>query len=505
MRLCLDNGADPNIKNSRGETVLHYAVRMARSDLVFALVKAGADLSLKNTDPTRPNKIDKTKDLTAYELAKLEVGEYDPANIADYKRHQIEVFSSIKKYEELIQWLVAIGMEQYRGNFIRENWSLEDLPTRIDDAALDHMGIPSAGHRLKIKNAVNALKSKIPAAGQPKLEIVKPPEQTETEAGQAMEMELTRMGIDMKDWVIRDAEVEFTDKIGAGASGKVFKGLYKGKEVAVKVLKATDDELVEEFKKEFKIMSIARSPYLVIFYGAILEPKLCMVMELCVRGSLFNVLQDLSLNIGWSLGLSFLVQATKGLRDLHSKDIFHRDFKSLNLLVDSNYNCKVCDFGLARIDEKQNLETMKKMRGTFAYLAPEVYGGEVYTAAADIYSLGIVIWEVVTRVIRGKYLRPYEEYPHLQFDFQILLQVTKQNLRPTIPATTPPPLVELFKSCVSSNPEERPKIKDILARLLKMQKGATEENAAEWAALLPGSVLVESDEEENRKMRGSRK
>lgn len=99
-----------------------------------------------------------------------------------------------------------------------------------------------------------------------------------------------QLGIDDK-WEIPVDAIEFTAKLGAGASGQVFKGLYKGKEVAIKVLNATDfDDQLEEFKKEFDILRKVNSPYMITFYGAVIERNLSMVMELCERGSLYDVL-----------------------------------------------------------------------------------------------------------------------------------------------------------------------------------------------------------------------
>jgi len=79
---------------------------------------------------------------------------------------------------------------------------------------------------------------------------------------------------------------------------------------------------------------------------------------------------------------------TSGLVALHKSNIFHRDLKSLNLLVTQEWHIKLADFGLSRFNTNDNMDTMKQMRGTFAYVDPEVYNNGTFTAASDIYSMG---------------------------------------------------------------------------------------------------------------------
>jgi len=206
-------------------------------------------------------------------------------------------------------------------------------------------------------------------------------------------------------WILHNSELEFTVKLGVGTSGTVYKGLYQKKEVAIKVLKADDQSQkeLEEFKKEFHIMSSIQSPYLVFFFGACLEPKLCMVMELCSRGSLYHVMSDPDpgLELGWDKVFSFAKQMVLGVDCLHSNEpqVVHRDFKSLNLMVNEQWHVKVGDFGLSRFNTDTAKATLAKMRGTFAYCAPEVYFGEPFSIKSDVFSIAVVLWELIVRVI----------------------------------------------------------------------------------------------------------
>lgn len=118
-------------------------------------------------------------------------------------------------------------------------------------------------------------------------------------------------------------------------------------------------------------------------------------MEFCERGSLFDAL-NLPIKMTWERGLGFCHEVALSIKILHKLNppIVHRDIKSLNFLVTRNWSVKVCDYGLSRFDTDANTETMGKLRGTYHYIAPEIYTGEKFTLAADVYAVAIVLWEV---------------------------------------------------------------------------------------------------------------
>jgi serine/threonine protein kinase len=286
--------------------------------------------------------------------------------------------------------------------------------------------------------------------------------------------------------VVDGLQLEYLQLLGSGASGDVYKGLYKRTHVAIKVLKETAEAEVDEFKKEFEIMSAVRHPNVVFFYGVSTQPRLCMVMEYCSRGSLFKVMKDEKLDFGWRRAISICKETTVGLFALHKSNIFHRDLKSLNLLVTQEWHIKVCDFGLSRFNTNDNMDTMKQMRGTFAYVDPEVYNSRPFVAASDIYSLGIIFWEVANRVVTGKYAQPYSEYKHIQFDFQIVVQAAKSDLRPTIPPKCPPPFTQLIQAVLHKTQEERPSLKQIEEALGSLESSYTSD-PSKWDATVGSS------------------
>jgi len=303
-----------------------------------------------------------------------------------------------------------------------------------------------------------------------------------------LEGELTRLKYINKSgsWILHNSELEFAMKLGSGTSGTVYKGLYKGEDVAIKVLKSEQSSKeLDEFKKEFQIMSSIQSPYLVFFFGAVLEPKMCMVMELCSKGSLYHVMSDLKNDLGWDRSFQFAKEMVRGVECLHSwtPQVVHRDLKSLNLMVNDTWHVKVADFGLSRFNTDTHKDTLVKMRGTFAYCAPEVYFGEQFSIKADVFSLGIILWEIVTRCIKREYMRPYQEFPNLHFDFQIIIQTAKKGVRPTIPPSCPEAFTNLIKSCWDHDVEKRPICDEILVQLEKLEQDF-QSNTDTWNNLI---------------------
>lgn len=96
-----------------------------------------------------------------------------------------------------------------------------------------------------------------------------------------------------------------------------------------------------------------------------------------------------------------------------------------------------------------------------------------------MFSIGIVLWELVVCCIKGEYERPYQEYPNLHFDFQIIIQTAKKGLRPTIPPSTPSKFTELIKQCWDKDASNRPSCKEILIVLEQLETEYIQ-NTSQW-------------------------
>jgi len=192
-------------------------------------------------------------------------------------------------------------------------------------------------------------------------------------------------------------------------------------------------------------------------------------MELCERGSLYDVLNKTPKELTWKRAVDFASDMVEGMAVLHSHipQIIHRDLKSLNILVTKNWKCKVCDFGLSR-HVQGDMKTFGRLCGTFAYASPEVFSGGKATDKSDIFSMGIVLWELLNTAANGKYEQPYAEY-NFSMDFQIIVQ-TAQGLRPSIPPGAQMDFVELFNQCVEGDPSVRPTAEEAVLEVRRWKR-----------------------------------
>eukprot|EP01119_Soliformovum_irregulare_P002953 TRINITY_DN1320_c0_g1_i1.p1 TRINITY_DN1320_c0_g1~~TRINITY_DN1320_c0_g1_i1.p1 ORF type:complete len:915 (+),score=278.57 TRINITY_DN1320_c0_g1_i1:57-2801(+) len=468
VKLLIEHGADANSPTLlTGETALHYAVRLQRSDLVKILLHSGADIRIR----------EKKENKTPYQLA------------VQFK--EADIIAILQKAEELNKWLIKNDFSEYLLPLIKDEMFLEELAQAEQNSELDSLlqklGINATGNRIRFKHACKLLSDKF--AERDFESRVKQAKSPSTGAILTPELKTSLSALltsDTDSWLIKNqSELEFTKEIGNGTSGKVYKGLLRGNKVAVKVLKAVDGSAIEEFKKEFAIMKMMKSDHVVHFFGASLEPKISMIMEYCNQKSMNHVLHRKDLTFTWDLSLNFILNTISGLHYLHMQNILHRDMKSLNLLVHrigDQWSVKLADFGMARFDGSSS--SLGKICGTYSYLAPEITLGGRFTEKADIFSTGIILWEIIYRTIIGEYSPPYSEYPELALDFQIALRVSESALRPTIPENCPESLRKVTEACWQGNPEARPKTMDLVKQIpVVMQDYRT--NRATWDSLLP--------------------
>ncbi|KAI9919763.1 hypothetical protein PsorP6_017283 [Peronosclerospora sorghi] len=284
---------------------------------------------------------------------------------------------------------------------------------------------------------------------------------------------------------INFSEVTLGRMIGEGAFGKVHEGKWRGKSVAIKLLICQDlrSDILNEFQSEVEIMSVLRHPNICRLLGVCMEPpNRALVVELLQRGSLWGVLRMNRKSIDQEMRSRFIYDTAKGMSYLHhfERPILHRDLKSPNLLVDKNFNIKLSDFGLARV--KAHVQTMTGNCGTVQWMAPEVLGNQKYTEKADVFSFGIVIWEIVTGEC------PYDGMSQIQ----AALGVLNRNLRPNIPRDCPPFFSRLMKACWNRQPELRPSFPHIVNAFRTYQSSISESRATSSAAASAKAAMAAS-------------
>lgn len=170
-----------------------------------------------------------------------------------------------------------------------------------------------------------------------------------------------------------------------------FIGIYLRQVVALKMMDfrlggKDTEKLMKDLEHEFDIMIQVRSQHIVNLMGVVAKPRICMIVELCENGSLYDVLQKDDITFDWALLFKWYKETVDGIKYLHefTPQIVHRDIKTLNLLVTENYSIKVADFGLSRYTNSESTtSTLAKLRGTYCYTAPEVYFGHPYSVKSD--------------------------------------------------------------------------------------------------------------------------
>ncbi|XP_071440662.1 mitogen-activated protein kinase kinase kinase 9-like isoform X3 [Hetaerina americana] len=262
------------------------------------------------------------------------------------------------------------------------------------------------------------------------------------------------------------SELDLGEVIGVGGFGKVYRGFWRGQEVAVKAARQDPDEdisvTMENVRQEAKLFWLLKHENIVSLEGVCLQiPNLCLVMEYARGGSLNRVLAGRKIRpdvlVDWA------IQIARGMNYLHNGapiSLIHRDLKSSNVLLSEPIEnddlqfktLKITDFGLAREVYKT---TRMSAAGTYAWMAPEVIKTSTFSKASDVWSYGVLLWELLTG-----------ETPYKGIDaLAVAYGVAVNKLTLPIPSTCPRPWRDLMEACWDSDPHLRPSFEDILLAL----------------------------------------
>ncbi|KAK8354002.1 hypothetical protein V6Z12_A05G195000 [Gossypium hirsutum] len=253
-------------------------------------------------------------------------------------------------------------------------------------------------------------------------------------------------------WEIDTSLLKYESKLASCSYGDLYKGTFYGQDVAIKVLRIEhlNENLRREFTQEVNIMRKIQHKNVVQFFGACTTPpNLCIVTEFMSGGSIYDLLHKQKSGFKLPLLLKLAIDVSEGMSYLHQNGIMHRDLKAANLLMDENGVVKIADFGVARVQAQPGVMTAET--GTYRWMAPEVIEHKPYDHKADVFSFGVVLWEMLT----GKL--PYENLTPLQ----AAVGVVQKDLRPVIPQYTRPKFVELLERCWQQDPSLRPEFSEI--------------------------------------------
>ncbi|KAG6775187.1 hypothetical protein POTOM_018621 [Populus tomentosa] len=259
-------------------------------------------------------------------------------------------------------------------------------------------------------------------------------------------------------------DLVFGERIGLGSYGEVYNADWNGTEVAVKKFLDQDfsGAALDEFKREVRIMRRLRHPNVVLFMGAVTRPpNLSIITEFLPRGSLYRILHRPQCQIDEKRRIKMALDVARGMNCLHASTptIVHRDLKSPNLLVDENWTVKVCDFGLSRLKHNTFLSS-KSTAGTPEWMAPEVLRNEPSNEKCDIYSFGVILWELATLKSPWSGMNP----------MQVVGAVGFQNRRLEIPKEVDPLVARIICECWQTDPNLRPSFAELAVTLMPLQR-----------------------------------
>ncbi|XP_023237540.1 mitogen-activated protein kinase kinase kinase 13-like isoform X1 [Centruroides sculpturatus] len=248
------------------------------------------------------------------------------------------------------------------------------------------------------------------------------------------------------DWEIPFETIHNLQWVGSGAQGAVFLGSLNNELVAVKKVR-------EKSETDIRHLRQLKHPNIVTFKGVCTQPPCyCIVMEYCPYGQLYDILKS-DREIPPLTVVDWSKQIARGMEYLHSEKIIHRDLKSPNVLIGEKDVLKISDFGTCR--QWNDISTRMSFAGTVSWMAPEIIRNEPCSEKVDVWSYGVLLWELLTC-----------ETPYKNVDSSaIIWGVGNNSLHLPVPSSFPEGFQLLLKQCWSQKPRNRPSFHHILFHL----------------------------------------
>ncbi|KAK7317184.1 hypothetical protein RJT34_01194 [Clitoria ternatea] len=263
-----------------------------------------------------------------------------------------------------------------------------------------------------------------------------------------------------EEWGADMSQLLIGPRFASGRHSRIYRGVYKEKDVAIKIVSQPEEDedlaafLEKQFTSEVSLLLRLRHQNIITFVAACKKPPVfCIITEYLAGGSLGKFLHQQQKLLSFKLVLKLALDIARGMQYLHSQGILHRDLKSENLLLGEDMCVKVADFGISCLESQCG--SAKGFTGTYRWMAPEMIKEKQHTKKVDVYSFGIVLWELLT----GR--TPFDNMTAEQAAFA----VSYKNARPPMPSDCPWAFSNLMNRCWSSNPDKRPHFDEIVSNL----------------------------------------
>ncbi|KAJ5071521.1 mitogen-activated protein kinase kinase kinase [Anaeramoeba ignava] len=295
--------------------------------------------------------------------------------------------------------------------------------------------------------------------------------------------------LNKREYSIDFPQLKEIQHIANGAFGSVFIAEYKDKYVAVKKFSNLHGYSLELFEREISVLCKCNHPNIIQIIGyhypeEILQKNQtenkendkneeilkkseikydpCIVLEYLPKGTLYEKLKNLKrkkVKLKHPIIVRYAKDIAEGMKYLHSLKFIHRDLKSSNILITEDNHLKIIDFGYSRYEAKEyDLDPLTFNTGTLNWMAPEILRKESkYTSKVDVYSYGLVLWEIVFRQV------PYRVHLQSVRNYDLRNEVGYKKVRPQLPITkqAPQEIIDLIKKCWKQNPDSRPSFDEI--------------------------------------------
>lgn len=275
------------------------------------------------------------------------------------------------------------------------------------------------------------------------------------------------------EWMVDLSQLFLGLRFAHGAHSRLYHGIYKEQPVAVKMITIPDaDEngymaarLENQFSREVNLLSQIHHQNVIKLVAACRKPPVfCMVMEYLSEGSLRAFLHKLEhKTLPLAKILAVALDIARGMQFIHAQGVIHRDLKPENILIDQDFRMKIADFGIAC--EEAYCDDLSDDQGTYRWMAPEMIKHKAYGRKVDVYSFGLILWEMISGFI------PYEDMNPIQAAFAVV----SKKLRPTIPKDCPPTMNALIEQCWSLHPDKRPDFWQVVKVLEQFESSLTSE------------------------------
>jgi len=271
--------------------------------------------------------------------------------------------------------------------------------------------------------------------------------------------------VEMDAWMIKYSELNIQQELGSGMFGVVYLSIWRDAKCVVKQMHpylVENAAAKDAFMKEAHAMKILRPhPAVVALLGVCIDPNypLCIVTEWMSGGSLLNLINQ-NVEIPLERVREFALAICSGMNHIHHENIIHCDLAARNCLIEKDsFKVKISDFGMSKVTLSGTYDANSQTQLPIRWAAPEVLTRKHFSKASDVWSFGVLLWELLEKK------EPYYELTNPE-----VIQMVVKGIKLSKPENCPNDLWEVMMQCWQDNPSDRPDFQKISKMIVGDQK-----------------------------------